>query len=107
VVVKNGDSEHLIAFESKEEKDQWITAMNQVGGRGWLLLMKLVQELVQGDFFEGYKVWHFLCKVDLIGRFYIILLLFCLFVKVCLVKWQQSQVLGLFPCVCEDLLPGS
>ena len=34
VVVKNGDSEHLIAFESKEEKDQWITAMNQVDGSG-------------------------------------------------------------------------
>ena len=31
VVIKNGDSEFLIAFECKEEKDQWIAAMNQVG----------------------------------------------------------------------------
>ncbi len=30
VTIKNNGAEYLIAFESKEEKDQWIAAMNQV-----------------------------------------------------------------------------
>ena len=31
LLLKDNDSEIVVAFESKEEKDQWLKSMNQVG----------------------------------------------------------------------------